>query len=437
LAAVVEPDLRACLHAGKRLSIGGRVRRLRDRRRLTQEALAGLVGRTRRWLIAVEQDGVDIRLSDLLRLADALQIPAPDLIGLEPGCQQRPPDPRVSISGGDEVKRREFLRHTTAMLAGVSFLDPDQLARALDRPATIDQHLLDDIRSLLDDYGRQYWHLAPCVLQPPVRNLMATLHGFMGRTGEGRLLRQLQSLAGETAALAGLLAFRLGNRDDARASFGLASELALAAGDQQLHAHALTGLHALYSSVPVGGRGGHTAAALAVLDEAERAAGSEADPLLRTWIRASRAEEHAVLGDSTASHRDLDAAERSLSAAEPRSTGFFSHWDPFRLAGFRGNCELILGLSREAAATLEETLRNTPPSLLGPYACVCADLAAAWALEGEVERACSLLQRGLVVASQAGAGPDGIDRIAGIRHRHLHVDSPAVGDLDEVLQLAR
>ena len=77
------------------------------------------------------------------------------------------------------------------------------------------------------------------------------------------------------------------------------------------------------------------------------------------------------------------------------------------------------------------------PSLLGPFACVCADLAAAYAQQGEIERACSLLARGLAVATQAEAGPDGYERITGIRIRYIHVDSPAVKDLDEQLFLAR
>lgn len=427
---------------GKRFSIGGRIRQLRDRRQLTQEALAGLVGRTRRWLISVEQDEVDLRLSDLLRLADALHTPVPELIDLSAprspsATRATTPEPAQAPSpepGGYDVKRREFIRYTTAMLAGASFLDADRLETAIRR---VDQRWLDDIRTLLDVYGLQYWTIAPRLLQPVVRSLLATLQGLLSTTQEGPLRRQLQSMAGEAAALAGLIAFRLENRGDARVGFQLAEELAEAAGDQALRAHALTGLHAVYSSVPQGGHGGDTPTALAMLDEAERAAGLDADPLLRTWIHAARAEEHAVLGDAGSSYRDLDAAERALSASGRRETGFFSHWDRFRLAGFRGNCELLLGRPREAAATLEESLQNTSPSLLGPFACVCADLAAAYAEQGEIERACSLLARGLAVATQAEAGPDGIERITGIRNRYIHVDSPAVKDLDEQLFLAR
>jgi transcriptional regulator with XRE-family HTH domain len=396
--AVVDPHGRGGAHP----SIGWRVRRLRDKRQLTQEALAGLVGRTRRWLISVEQDEVDIRFSDLLRLADALQIPVAQLID--------PSAPRErATSAGHDPRRR----------------------------STLDQRWLEDIRRLLDDAGRKYWDLPPRSLLPSVRALLATLQDGLRGTENGPLRRPLLSLTAETAALEGFLAFRLDNRGDAGLSFRMAEDLAEAAGDQPLRAHALVGLHALYSSVPLGGHGGDTAAALAMLDEAERAAGRAADPLLRTWIHAGRAEEHAVLGDPIACQRDLDDADRALSSAGRRTTGFFSHWDRFRLAGFRGNCLLILGHPREAAATLAEALRNTPPSLLGPYACVCADLGAAHAQLGDVERACDLLSRGLAVACRAEAGPDGIERIAGIRNRYIHADSPVVKDLDEQLLLAR
>jgi hypothetical protein len=158
---------------------------------------------------------------------------------------------------------------------------------------------------------------------------------------------------------------------------------------------------------------------------------------LQVWIHAARAEEHAVLGDGVAAHRDLEAAARALMVADGPAPGFFEHWDQTRLAGFRGNCELLLGRPASAAKVLQGVLDGTSPELHGPYACVSADLAAAAAREGDVEWACDLLGKGLDVACEAGAGPDGIDRITGIRRRYLPDDSPVVRRLDERLLLAR
>jgi DNA-binding XRE family transcriptional regulator len=422
-------------------SVGGRIRRLRDRRGITQEALAGLVGRTRRWLIAVEQDEVDLRVSDLVRLADALHTQAPDLIS-EPSQPRNtsgsvPVSPPRDTGGGDDVKRRDFLRYTTTMLAGAPFLDSERLANAMERPASADARLLDEVSTLLDGYNRQFWNVAPRFLLPPVRHLLATLKGLVDSTRDLPLRRRAQSLTGETAVLCGLLSFRHDNRGDARSCLTLAEDLAEAAGDMVLRANALAALHSLHSSVPTGGMGGDTRLALAMLDDAAVSARRQGSPQLRTWIHAARAEEHAVLGNDADARRDLDAAEHAMSTVNGRAPGFFEHWDASRLSGFRGNCELLLGRPAEAARVLEDVLADTSPDLHGPYACVSADLAAAAASEGDVERACDLLGRGLQVAYEAGAGPDGIDRIVGIRRRYLPDDSAAVRQLDERLLLAR
>ena len=408
---------------------------------MTQEALAGLVGRTRRWLIAVEQDEVDVRVSDLIRLAEALHTRAPDLIADPMPLRTRrgaiPAPARAGTGGGDDVKRRDFLRFTTTVLAGASFLDSERLSLAMERQTGADARLLDDVATLLEDYNRQFWNVAPRLLLPPVRHLLATLRALIDQTREPALRRRVQSLTGEAAVLAGLLSFRQDNRGDARGCLALAEDLAEAAMDMPLRAHALAALHSLHSSVPTGGMGGDTRTALAMLDEASASAGRHAPPRLRVWIHAARAEEHAVLGDAAAAHRDLGDAEHALSVSQGPASGFFEHWNPTRLAGFRGNCELLLGRPAEAANVLQGVLDRTSPELHGPYACVSADLAAAAAGQGDVERACDLLGRGLEVAVEAGAGPDGIDRIAGIRRRYLPDDSAPVRRLDEQLLLAR
>lgn len=64
------------------LSIGERLRCVRLRRGLTQTVLAGLVGRSPRWLMDVEHGVVDPRMSDAVRLAAALGVELVDLIPL-------------------------------------------------------------------------------------------------------------------------------------------------------------------------------------------------------------------------------------------------------------------------------------------------------------------------------------------------------------------
>jgi transcriptional regulator with XRE-family HTH domain len=62
------------------LPIGERVRSCRQRRGMSQTVLSGLVGRSDRWMVEVEGGECDPRVSDLLRIARALDIDPVDLL---------------------------------------------------------------------------------------------------------------------------------------------------------------------------------------------------------------------------------------------------------------------------------------------------------------------------------------------------------------------
>ncbi len=61
------------------LPIGERIRACRRQRHMKQAILAGLVGRSERWLIDIEGGDADLRVSDLIQLARALKINPADL----------------------------------------------------------------------------------------------------------------------------------------------------------------------------------------------------------------------------------------------------------------------------------------------------------------------------------------------------------------------
>lgn len=64
------------------LTIGERVRYYRIRRGISQQVLAGLVGRTEDWLSKVENNRIELdRLSVIRRVADALDVTIGDLVG--------------------------------------------------------------------------------------------------------------------------------------------------------------------------------------------------------------------------------------------------------------------------------------------------------------------------------------------------------------------
>lgn len=95
------------------MTIGERVAFYRNRRGMSQEVLAGLVGRTADWLRKVEHNRISLdRLSVIRRLASSLDVSLGDLIGepalmewTEESGQRTVPALRVALMG-----HRQFLR---------------------------------------------------------------------------------------------------------------------------------------------------------------------------------------------------------------------------------------------------------------------------------------------------------------------------------------
>lgn len=84
-------------------AIGSRVKAYREgrragvRRKLTQEHLADQIGMSARWVRMLEQGQVDPKLSELRKLAAALQVSERDLI-----------DGGLSRRGGSSLMRRDW-----------------------------------------------------------------------------------------------------------------------------------------------------------------------------------------------------------------------------------------------------------------------------------------------------------------------------------------
>ncbi len=130
----------------------------------------------------------------------------------------------------------------------------------------------------------------------------------------------------------------------------------------------------------------------------------------------------------------MDVADSALAEAPQHPGGFFDHWDGTRLAGFRGNCAVLLRKPEDAIPILEAVVRNTSPDLVGPYAAVQADLAAAYSQRDELERASALLDEVLVTARTARM-PEQAARVQRIRNLYLsdRADTAAVRQLDDHL----
>jgi hypothetical protein len=278
-----------------------------------------------------------------------------------------------------------------------------------------------------------YWRMSPAALWPTVYGHLTVSRQLHQMAASG-LKRQAAVVASEAAALAGMIADRRDRRLDVAMYLALAAEYADEAGDGQLRARALTATRSLYSVTLTDDQHANPDRALNLLDEAVTVAGPGASPLLRTWIHASRAEDHAALGHDADSKRDLDYGHRVLAEAPGGDGGFFDHWDNTRLAGYVGNCAVLLGAADDAIPTLELAAERTSQSLLGPHAAVLTDLATAYAQRNEVDRACHILAEVLQLCERPGQ-PERANRVVRARYRWLagKSDAAAVRKLDEQL----
>jgi tetratricopeptide (TPR) repeat protein len=233
--------------------------------------------------------------------------------------------------------------------------------------------------------------------------------------------------------LVGRVSWLTENWGEARRCWSLASELGREAGDNTLMASSLGMQRVLHSTIPNRGQYGRPDRAIAVLDAAEARLSSTSSPYVRAMILASRAEDHAALGDAAASQRDLDAADSALASAPGPDDGLYALWDAGRIAGYRGSSALTLERPEEASTLLEDALARTDESLIGQRCAVLTDLAAAYALQREAEHSAALLAQSADAAQRAGLG-ELLQRVHGARvHLTPWQDSAAVRHLDERL----
>ncbi|MFB8414172.1 helix-turn-helix domain-containing protein [Streptomyces albidoflavus] len=154
------------------LTTGERVAWYRHRRGLSQEVLAGLVGRTTDWLSKVENNRIELdRLSVITSLASALGVSLGDLLA-EPALLEPSPDAR----GRTVTALREAL------------LDYRQLTPLLGSPPDDEPPALEDlqaeVKEVLDAYQESRYGLATRRLPLVLADALAAARSYSGREGE-------------------------------------------------------------------------------------------------------------------------------------------------------------------------------------------------------------------------------------------------------------
>jgi transcriptional regulator with XRE-family HTH domain len=415
--------------------------RLRHERRLRGWTLDDVAERLHRVAMNGPELGVDAHMVG--RWERGVRRPAPRYVALLsqlfelPACDlglvEEAVEAAIPTDKEDEVRRRQFLQYLS-VVTGATMLDWDRVAALVHGQVGPPGHvLIEDLEAITRSYARQVEVVAPGSLLPAIRSHMAVLSGSLHAAQPEPLRGRLLSLTGETAVLAGRLSWLMENWGEARSCWTLAGDLGREAGDDTLVAAALGMQRVFHSTIPNRGRYGRPDRALAVLDAAEAHLRPTSSPYVRAMILASRAEDHAAAGDAAASQRDLERADDALRTATSPDDGMYVLWDSARIAGYRGSSALALDRPEEASTILEGALARTDEQMTGQRCAVLTDLAAAYAMQREVEHSAALLAQSADAAERAGLG-ELIQRVYGARRQLTPwEDTAAVRHLDDRL----
>ena len=315
-------------------------------------------------------------------------------------------------------------------------LDLDHLTAAMRHGISVDTALGDQLAASIRAVARRWYLTPPGVLLAPTREQLTTANNLRIGARQPTARRRLARLTGDVAALAGWLAWLSGNYEAAHAYYTFSYSLASEEQDHDARAFVLVARSFLHSSLfqpeMVDGSLSRT-----LLDEAVAVTERSSSPYLRIFALGRRAEELAMADGVSAAGalRDLDRAETILTTAANADDGFFSYVDENRLMGCRGTCAVLKRRPKEAISALSPVLATARSELKDERSVLLADLAAAYAMQGEPEIACLLLSRSI-------SGTDGhanrIGRARAVRTTHLSAWSAtsAVRDLDDQLRAA-
>ncbi|MEU0538542.1 hypothetical protein ABZ319_01640 [Nocardia sp. NPDC005978] len=154
------------------------------------------------------------------------------------------------------------------------------------------------------------------------------------------------------------------------------------------------------------------------------------------WLDAVEAEVETRAGDTQRALALLQHAEDTYAQYDPEtdaSPPWLDWFSPARLAGFRGNTQLIAGQSAAARETLERALAGLPGDALKQRAIYHADLAAVAVLDRDPTTACIDLEKALELLGQHWYAT-AMDRVKSVRQSLREWDVlPQVRALDDQL----
>ncbi|CAO5168103.1 HTH cro/C1-type domain-containing protein [Frankia sp. AiPs1] len=338
---------------------------------------------------------------------------------------------------GLPVERRDVLRLLAAaggvavVPLGVGADGPpwERLSAALRRRASVTPELADELgQHTAGLYGLEE-RVPARMLMPRVTDHLERLIQLLESTGRSPVRRSLTSTAGETAALAGWLAFDSNDLPAATAYYRVAIEAARDADDHGLWACVLG-----YESYQTASQGRHDQAC-ALLGEAQRRAAAGSTVMTRAWLAAREAEEQAARGEGRAALTALDRAQDAFDRGESGGGRVWTHFfDRGRLDGLKVTTYTRLRRPAAAFAAATEALRAAAPGATKKRSLLLSDIAEVHIQRREIDAACHFAAESLAIVAQTDFSL-GLARIRRTReHLRPWQHTQLVRDLDDQLR---
>lgn len=302
----------------------------------------------------------------------------------------------------DDVKRRTLLGGTAAVGVATAADPWGRLAFALRKGSKIDAPSAAALVDRAADLHVQELNISARSLQSTVETHLDAITAALPRAGEHE--RALTIAAGETAALAGWLAWDLGEHDKAAAYYKATSGCAETAGHPPLRALALT--YASYGAAT-------TKEKLEFLAQAGNDVRGHGNATAAAWVLGRHAEEAAAAGNDTQALRALEKARFAYDFADHTAEQAWVRFvTPYRMDSLALS---VYGQLRrpELTATADTALDRLGAELPDGGVVVLGDLASALLRGGDIEQGI-YVSRQFAAASHAKPNTMGKERAASI-----------------------
>jgi transcriptional regulator with XRE-family HTH domain len=343
------------------------------------------------------------------------------------------------VGGGQNIDRETFLKGLIAFGAAPllpSLLSseppahvPPRLAMHLRSSTAISAQAVADYEGITAAHRGLYWTAAPMVLYGSVKSHVALGEELLGKSGTDPLVRRLSSALGESAMLAGRIAFfDLKRPEPAEGDLRLALHASETSGDHPLAAAVLAHLSFVAAHL------GDAASMRDLVDAAFAHSAQRTGPLVRAWLHAVDSEVSATVDDRPASLRALGRSQSLLTDGRGDSDpDWFDFFDASRFAGFAGHVNLLLDRAEEARQPLQDSLDRLAPDATKQRSVLLADLAATH-INDDLEAACALTTQALEQLGDTWYAT-GFERVQAVRKQLTpHHQNRQVRELEDRLR---